>query len=357
MKKESKKENAMHKVCILTLAVCSACLHLAAAEKAFERVDKFPEGEQGGTLRSMTSVRDTNTVTVSVKAPYEAVWSAIKVVAQKFDKIGNRPIVGVSEQSGRIQNGKIQLDSMILSGSLVDWRDEFLTEATAIDPQTTKLSVTRKLVRKETFGSGRWGAHSSNGKIERWLITQVLDEMKSPSTAIAGGSGKTAPTTAAAASVFVSNDNPTDILTLNADSSFRLTERGRQFGGKFEWSGDTLTLIVGRQRMAARLVGETLTDNEGKLWTRRVQPEVAAAAVGSAPPAQAPASTRASGEVIANADIVKLVQAKLSDAIIIAKIKSSLCRFDLSTDALIKLKDANISDSVIQAMTEAPGKK
>jgi hypothetical protein len=330
------------------LAIC-ACLQLVAAAKPFERVDKFPEGEQGGLLRSLTSVRDTNTVAVTVKVPVPLVWSAVKVVAQKFDKIGNRPIAGISEQSNRIQNGKIQLDSMILSGSLVDWRDEVMTEVTAVDQQTTKLSVTRKLVKKE-LGSGQWTAHSSNGKIERWFITQVLDEIKNP-TAIAG---PPAVSTAAISSTFISNDNAGDVLILRDDNTFQLTQRGRQFAGTYQWSGNALTMAVGRQRAGAGvLVGDILTDDEGKLWNRRAQPNASAPSVPGAPATIVPKPT---GEAIGNADVVKLVQAKLSDAIVIGKIKSSPCRFDLSTDALIKLKEANLSDAVIQAMTEAPGK-
>ncbi len=55
-----------------------------------------------------------------------------------------------------------------------------------------------------------------------------------------------------------------------------------------------------------------------------------------------------------NEDIIKLVQAKLPDSIVIAKIKSSSCNFDTTADGLIKLKQAGISDSVLQAMVEAP---
>src|ERR1700722_10525042 len=57
---------------------------------------------------------------------------------------------------------------------------------------------------------------------------------------------------------------------------------------------------------------------------------------------------------LTNDDIIKLVQAKLPDSVVIAKIKSSNCDFDTSTDALIKLKQAGVSDSVLQAIIDAP---
>ena len=56
---------------------------------------------------------------------------------------------------------------------------------------------------------------------------------------------------------------------------------------------------------------------------------------------------------LTNDDVIKLVQAGITDSIIIAKIKSSSCGFDTSTDALIKLKQTGVSDAVQQAMVEA----
>src|SRR6266436_3269520 len=57
--------------------------------------------------------------------------------------------------------------------------------------------------------------------------------------------------------------------------------------------------------------------------------------------------------VLTNDDIIKLVQAKLPDSVVIAKIKSSSCDFVTSTDALIKLKQAGASEPVLQAILDA----
>lgn len=62
---------------------------------------------------------------------------------------------------------------------------------------------------------------------------------------------------------------------------------------------------------------------------------------------------RASAQVLTNADIVRMVQAKLSDAVIISEIQNSTCQFDTSPNALIQLKQAGINDKVLEAMTEA----
>jgi len=66
---------------------------------------------------------------------------------------------------------------------------------------------------------------------------------------------------------------------------------------------------------------------------------------------QAPAP---SGPALTNDDVIKLVKEKLPDSVILAKIKSSACDFDTSTDGLIKLKRAGISDAVLQAIVDAP---
>lgn len=62
---------------------------------------------------------------------------------------------------------------------------------------------------------------------------------------------------------------------------------------------------------------------------------------------------RASAQTLTNADIVKMVQAKLGDDVIISEIKHSTCNFDTSPNALVKLKEAGVSDRVLEAMTEA----
>jgi len=74
------------------------------------------------------------------------------------------------------------------------------------------------------------------------------------------------------------------------------------------------------------------------------------------PPTEQPAGGQAApGQALTNDDIIKLVQLKLADSVIIAKIKSSACAFDTSVDGLTKLKQAGVSDAVLQAMVEAGG--
>lgn len=58
-------------------------------------------------------------------------------------------------------------------------------------------------------------------------------------------------------------------------------------------------------------------------------------------------------EEIINSTIIEMAKAKFGEAVIINKIKSSKTNFNLSTDSLIKLKEAGVSDNIINAMLEA----
>jgi len=78
------------------------------------------------------------------------------------------------------------------------------------------------------------------------------------------------------------------------------------------------------------------------------------AVVSPPPPPSPPGQTGGQpDDVLTNNDIVKMARVKLGDAIIISKIKASPCNFDTSVDALVKLKEAGVSDAVIQAMHDA----
>jgi hypothetical protein len=65
----------------------------------------------------------------------------------------------------------------------------------------------------------------------------------------------------------------------------------------------------------------------------------------------------APGQELTNDDIIKLVQVKLPDPLIIAKIKSSVCAFDMSPDGVDRLKQAGVSDTVLLAMLGGGAKR
>jgi hypothetical protein len=65
----------------------------------------------------------------------------------------------------------------------------------------------------------------------------------------------------------------------------------------------------------------------------------------------------AAQEVMNNDEVITLAKAGLNPALIVGKIKTSKTNFDLSTDSLIKLKQAGVTDDVVAAMLEAKSGK
>ena len=61
----------------------------------------------------------------------------------------------------------------------------------------------------------------------------------------------------------------------------------------------------------------------------------------------------AADEVLTNASITEMKSLGLGDEVIVGKIKTSICKFDTSIAALKQLKDAQVSDAIIQAMLAA----
>ncbi len=60
----------------------------------------------------------------------------------------------------------------------------------------------------------------------------------------------------------------------------------------------------------------------------------------------------ARAETLSNEDVIELVKSKLSEKLIIKKIKLSNCRFDVSTKKLVELKKSGVPDTIIDLMVD-----
>jgi hypothetical protein len=137
---------------------------------------------------------------------------------------------------------------------------------------------------------------------------------------------------------YASAQNPADKLQLNADNTFSLQEGGQGYQGTFAANGNTVELnISGGSKTTATIQGNNLTDGSGQTWVLGEQS----------------ARSAAGDAVLQNQDVIKLVKAGLDDTLIIAKIGSSKCQFDTSTDALIQLKQSGVSAAVLKAVVAA----
>ena len=94
------------------------------------------------------------------------------------------------------------------------------------------------------------------------------------------------------------------------------------------------------------------------LSTVRLLPQSAPAQPAPAPKKAAPKAAAPVPAAMTNRDVIRLLQAKLSEDIIITKIKQSKTRFDTSVDGLLALRTAGATDRLISFMmdpsTEAP---
>jgi hypothetical protein len=66
-----------------------------------------------------------------------------------------------------------------------------------------------------------------------------------------------------------------------------------------------------------------------------------------------PRAGLATEETLTNASVIELHNLDLGDAVVIEKIKTSKCEFDVSTDGLKQLKEAGVTADVIKAMITA----
>ena len=67
-----------------------------------------------------------------------------------------------------------------------------------------------------------------------------------------------------------------------------------------------------------------------------------------------PAQSAQPALALTNADVLKMVEAKLSPEVVVEKIKASPCDFDTSPEALKALKEAGVPDSLLLVMVMSP---
>lgn len=127
-----------------------------------------------------------------------------------------------------------------------------------------------------------------------------------------------------------------DQLQLKSDNSLLLQEAGQTYHGTFVTNGNTIDLDISETNVKSTVTirDNNLIDSNGQSWILQQQPVV----------------TASGGATLQNEDIVKMAKAGLDDATILSKIQKSQCQFDISTDALIQLKQDGVSASVINAM-------
>lgn len=150
---------------------------------------------------------------------------------------------------------------------------------------------------------------------------------------------ETQPTRTGDASIpgkYIRKDKTSDYIDLKSDGTFSLQQDGKGYLGNFNVLADTITIQVSNAKASSlRISGNTLVESDGTVWEKQTEPQKAAMVT-----------------QLTNEQIIQMVEAKLPDDIIITTIQKSGSKFNLTPEALIKLKTAGVSDAVIRAMTQ-----
>ncbi len=261
---------------ILAIAFFLCSLAAYGQKTDFKREEKMPAGKQTNLWASAlgSGFKDVNVVEYTFEAPFEEVWPAVKRVASRFEKDGGRPIVGVNENASLIQNGKITQDQM-QGARRGAWLDEFQMSAVKIDSANTKVIVSRKVIESVPARRGAWTPLWSNGKIEKYLLTQVEYEIRNPVMMQARAvESEMAAVTIDPKSVpgkYVNKDNSAEYMELNDDGSFFGKEKGKGFAGTYKINSSTITFILPNGSAAqAKLLNNTILDEDAKTWVKQI---------------------------------------------------------------------------------------
>lgn len=135
---------------------------------------------------------------------------------------------------------------------------------------------------------------------------------------------------------YVRKGKSSDYILLNSDGTFSLQQDGKAYNGNYNVEADTITILVSNGPVSKHhLTGESMVEPDGTVWEKQAELQKAAVAA-----------------QLTNEQIIQMVAAKLPDDVIIATIRKSGSTFDLTPDALIKLKTAGVSDAVLRAMMQ-----
>ncbi|HKO61504.1 MAG TPA: hypothetical protein VJV03_10120 [Pyrinomonadaceae bacterium] len=137
--------------------------------------------------------------------------------------------------------------------------------------------------------------------------------------------------------------NANNYLELKSDGTFTILEDGQAESGNYKVNGTTLTLTSAgtKEALKARLIGNAIANDQGVVrWERQTDSE-------TSKPGSASASR------MTNAEVIELVNAGLSEQVIITAIRQAATKdFDVTPTGLIALKKAKVPDAVIVVMQE-----
>jgi hypothetical protein len=151
---------------------------------------------------------------------------------------------------------------------------------------------------------------------------------------LAAGPQPVPPSDASITGRYTRKTKASDYIELKLDGTFFLQYDEEGYGGSYNVQADTITVhLSSRQVGTAHVSGNSLTFSDGNVYEKQAEPQ------------------KTVTELTID-QIIQMVAAKLPDDVIIATIRKSGSKFDLTPNALIKLKTAGVSDAVLRAMMQ-----
>jgi hypothetical protein len=193
-------------------AILLSALLLGCSELSYQRVMELPVGSQiDPWASSFHAVVRTPRVRFLYSAPYAEVWNAAKAALEQLKQTGTEPQLDVDEEHGAMI---LRLDHRDDTAKTMDnpnpirikgWREEIHLEFSR-QPRDRTLVLASRLVLGVPFNRRcheyadpcpkpiLFEPEVSNGQVERWILTQIVEAVAKSIRARAGASGELAGT-------------------------------------------------------------------------------------------------------------------------------------------------------------------
>jgi hypothetical protein len=131
--------------------------------------------------------------------------------------------------------------------------------------------------------------------------------------------------------------------------------------GEGDMSGARVAATIAASPVLVWVKGKDVTFEKGTETTAYLSGDVrigeAQPRTDSSLPAEGSADRRSSGATLSNGDIIQMQKAGLSAETILSKIGTSATNFNTGTQDLIQLKEAGVSDNIINTMVQKSGRR
>ncbi|MBM3713761.1 MAG: hypothetical protein FJW56_10080 [Actinobacteria bacterium] len=190
-------------ILILYIQACSTIQqlqNLVVSTNNYFRVENFPKQIESTLIGTFSDSQ----IEYTVEFPIQNVWKSALRTSKKIETLTQskaaglslpslRPVVVVDEEKYIIQNGKVEdageigrINYVGYSSNKKGWADEIIIQLSANSNKETKILVRRNLFEGEPVVIDNYGTsfkdklikRTSNGNYERWVITQIEDDLK-----------------------------------------------------------------------------------------------------------------------------------------------------------------------------------